>query len=87
MLSYLAKYVQDGITIMSVCSLTGVASIAVPGELNGYHEAWKKYGRVPWRTLFEPAIALCRNGWLVTESMATSILAAKNEIMKYQNLR
>ncbi len=36
---------------------------AVPGEPLGLYEAWKKFGRLPWKQLLQPAIDMCRYGF------------------------
>ncbi|XAR67079.1 Glutathione gamma-glutamylcysteinyltransferase [Bertholletia excelsa] len=51
----------------------GPLSIGVPSELAGLHEAWLKYGRLPWRTLFQPAIELAKNGFIVAPYLGLSI--------------
>jgi gamma-glutamyltranspeptidase/glutathione hydrolase len=48
----------------------GVASVAVPGTVAGIETAHRTYGRVPWATLFEPAIALARDGIVLTREQA-----------------
>ncbi|XP_044272427.1 glutathione hydrolase 1 proenzyme-like isoform X2 [Tribolium madens] len=51
----------------SLASRGGLA-VAVPGELRGYWEAYRRHGgNVAWRELVQPAIDLCKNGILVTD--------------------
>jgi gamma-glutamyltranspeptidase/glutathione hydrolase len=40
----------------------GIASCAVPGVPAGLHELWSRHGRLPWKRLVEPALALARDG-------------------------
>lgn len=47
-------------------SVNGILSLAVPGELKGYEDMHKKFGRVPWKTIIQPSIDLCRNGYTVS---------------------
>src|SRR2546423_80790 len=46
-------------------SLTGHRSIGVPGTVAGMYEAHHKFGRLPWKELLVPAIALARDGYLL----------------------
>ncbi|AKH43296.1 gamma-glutamyltranspeptidase/glutathione hydrolase [Altererythrobacter atlanticus] len=42
-------------------------SIGVPGNLRLAAQAHEKYGKLPWSELFQPAIALARDGFSITE--------------------
>jgi gamma-glutamyltranspeptidase/glutathione hydrolase len=48
----------------------GAASVAVPGTVAGLHAAHGEYGRVPWASLFEPAIHHAREGIVLTPEQA-----------------
>ncbi|XP_058177716.1 scoloptoxin SSD14-like [Anopheles ziemanni] len=67
-------------------SFIGGLAIAVPGEIKGYWELHQKYGKLPWKTLFEPNIALCFKGSLVTDYLSKILAAQKSSILQYPDL-
>ncbi|KAL6446949.1 hypothetical protein ACFW04_001380 [Cataglyphis niger] len=62
-------------------AMYGGMAVAVPGELMGYWEAYKKYGRLPWSELFKPAIKLCETGSQVNDYLA-AYLKEKEPMIK-----
>ena len=58
-------------------------AVGVPGTVAGLHMAWKDQGRLPWKRLIDPAIALARDGFMVTEALARSLKNAQREMQKY----
>jgi gamma-glutamyltranspeptidase / glutathione hydrolase len=46
---------------------TGMDSVTVPGVVDGWSQAHKKFGRLPWRELFAPAIFNAEHGYAVPE--------------------
>src|SRR5690606_10602126 len=53
-------------------------SVGVPGNLRLAEEAHRRYGKLPWAALFEPAIALARDGWTLSERARSFLVRSKN---------
>jgi gamma-glutamyltranspeptidase/glutathione hydrolase len=51
-------------------------SVGVPGTVAGLHLAWTEQGKLPWRRLIDPAIALARDGFTVSDGLARSLQQA-----------
>ncbi|KAJ3038757.1 hypothetical protein HDV00_000331 [Rhizophlyctis rosea] len=58
----------------------GGLAVGVPGEVRGFEEAHKRYGKLPWQRLFEPSIQLSRNGWIAEEVLEQRVAYAKDLI-------
>ncbi|KAK6191461.1 hypothetical protein SNE40_003146 [Patella caerulea] len=54
-------------------TLFGPLSIAVPGEVKVYWAAHQKYGKIPWKDLFVPAIKMARDGIPLSASAARGL--------------
>ncbi len=51
-------------------SVTGPLAAGVPGSVAGMAEMHRRFGRLPWRELIEPAIRLARDGFAVDSPRA-----------------
>jgi len=46
---------------------SGIDSVTVPGVVDGWSQAHQKFGRMPWKDLFDPAISYAEHGYAVPE--------------------
>jgi gamma-glutamyltranspeptidase/glutathione hydrolase len=46
---------------------TGIHTVSVPGAVAGWYSMQQRFGKLPWRELFQPAIYYARNGFPVTD--------------------
>ncbi|PNT69944.1 glutathione hydrolase 3 isoform X2 [Brachypodium distachyon] len=65
----------------------GALAMGVPGELAGLHAAWSRYGKLPWRSLFAPAISLARDGFLIVPYVANALLESSADVLADPGLR
>ena len=58
-------------------------AVGVPGTVAGLHLAWSEHGRLPWGRLVEPAVALARDGFVVSHELATSLEGVLPRLQRY----
>lgn len=61
----------------------------VPGTVAGMYAAWKKYGsgKVAWKDLVAPAIRAAREGYIVSEGLATTLSTEREHFLKFEGSR
>lgn len=67
----------DGQPIPFADAVVGGLSVGAPGAVRMLEMAHRQYGRLPWATLFEPAIALAEGGFKVSARLHTLLQADK----------
>jgi gamma-glutamyltranspeptidase/glutathione hydrolase len=63
-------YLDPGGEVIDGLSLVGDRAAGVPGTVAGMWEAHRRYGRLQWRDLLAPAIALAEDGYPVPPALA-----------------
>src|SRR5262245_35747884 len=58
-------------------------AVGVPGTVAGLHLAWKERGTRPWKQLLAPAIGLARDGFVVSDGLARSLLGDRDAFAKH----
>jgi gamma-glutamyltranspeptidase / glutathione hydrolase len=68
---------QDGAPMKFFDAIVGGKSVGVPGTLRVLELAHKKHGKLPWATLFAPAIELAERGFPVSARLNGLLTAEK----------
>jgi gamma-glutamyltranspeptidase / glutathione hydrolase len=58
-------------------------SVGVPGTVAGLYLAWQEQGKLPWKGLVEPAVALARDGFVVSHELSRSLQDELPRMQKY----
>ncbi|XP_074635710.1 glutathione hydrolase 1 proenzyme-like [Acropora palmata] len=81
---------KSGVDSLSGDPMNGIRgglAVAVPGELKGLETAWKKYGKLPWKELFKPAINIAKKGFIIPETVEIAMNIWKDLLMKDTTFR
>ena len=76
-------YLDKQGNVIEDLSVYGHLSAGVPGSVDGMVEAHKKYGKLDWKTLLNPAIALAEKGFPITKQQAEEFNEYKESFQKY----
>lgn len=67
----------DGKPMTYFQALVGGRSVGVPGVLRMLELAHRRYGKLPWASLFQPAIKLARDGFPISEKLNGELVRDK----------
>jgi gamma-glutamyltranspeptidase len=67
----------------------GPAVVNVPGTVAAMYLAWEKFGskKLAWSDLLQPAIRAARDGYVVSEGLATTLATEREQFLKYEGSR
>ena len=71
-------FLKDGVAMTPREAVPGGRSVGVPGNLRMMELAHRTHGKVPWRVLFDPAIALARDGFTISRRMRRMLDGARS---------
>lgn len=75
---------KDG-NVMADKSRFGSMAAGVPGSVDGMWEAHRKYGKLDWKQLVQPAIDLAAKGFAVTKQEADNLNRERERFLQYSS--
>jgi gamma-glutamyltranspeptidase/glutathione hydrolase len=75
-------YLDSAGNIVRTRTSTGYLAPGVPGTVRGMALAHKKFGKLPWKDVVEPATELAEKGFVLSDSLARSINSELTRGMK-----
>ncbi len=76
-------YLDSAKNVIPGLSLGGHLASGVPGSVDGMVEAHKRFGKLTWAQVLQPAIDLARNGFALTERDALGLNRIKSDLLKF----
>ena len=66
-------FMKDGKPMAFMEGVVGGRSVGTPGVLRALELAHRQHGKLPWKSLFAPAIALAEQGFVISPRLATML--------------
>jgi len=63
----------------------GIQTVTVPGAVDGWAKLHQKFGKLPWKDLFQPAIYFADHGYPVTEMIGAAWASEPDKLAKDAN--
>lgn len=63
-------------------SISGHLASGVPGSVDGMAEAHKRFGKLPWAQVLQPAVDLAANGFALTQRDALGLNRLKTDLVR-----
>ena len=75
-------YLDENGNVIPDMSTLGGAAVGVPGSISAIFEIHSKFGTLPIEDLFQPAIKLAQEGFIVTENQSSSLSGKLDDFIK-----
>jgi len=82
-----AMYLDSLGQVIPNSSLIGYLACGVPGTVAGFYEAHRRFGRLPWSDLLQPAVDLAQNGIIIDRRMASSLARKFDRLQQFPGSR
>ncbi len=63
-------YLDANGKVIPGASIDGYLAVATPGTVAGMYEVHRRYGKLPWKEVVKPAIALAKNGFMISDKLS-----------------
>ncbi len=80
-------YLDANREVISMASVRGHLAAGVPGTVAGLEAAHKKYGKLDWASLVQPAIDLAANGWKLTAREASGLNGNRKVFIEFNTVQ
>lgn len=77
----------DGKPLGFLAAFQGGKSVGIPGNIALMAETHKKWGKLPWATLFQPAIRLAEKGFVVNKTLESRLQGIEPLWAKFDEAR